>query len=174
MIVIVQTLSAHLRHRNAGSDAKVSDMLDYTASTGLHASRHPHHVDPLALTTAPSAWASPIAFDAWAASVATAPRLSAQAEQQLGWQIVNEQCRVSVEQLLRANLYLVLQITRALIGRGVPIATLVGAGNQGLLEAVGDFDPSQGVRFSPAASWWIKHAVRCAAPGILIPSRLSA
>lgn len=67
------------------------------------------------------------------------------------------------EEMVRANLRLVLKVARPYIHSGVPILDLVQEGNIGLMRAVERYDWRQGYRFSTYATWWIRQAVSRAA-----------
>ena len=69
----------------------------------------------------------------------------------------NKQAR---EEMIRANLRLVVNIARNYLGRGLTFMDLIEEGNLGLLRAVEGFEPEQGYRFSTYASWWIKQAIK--------------
>jgi RNA polymerase primary sigma factor len=64
------------------------------------------------------------------------------------------------DHLARANLRLVVSVARQFAGKGVAIEDLIAEGNLGLLRSVEGFDPTQGVRFSTYASYWIKQSIR--------------
>ena len=63
-------------------------------------------------------------------------------------------------QLIRANLRLVVRIAREYEGYGLPLLDLINEGNIGLIRAVDKFDPSKGAKFSTYSSWWIKQSIR--------------
>jgi DNA-directed RNA polymerase sigma subunit (sigma70/sigma32) len=86
-------------------------------------------------------------------------RLSAQEEANLGWNVQRGKCIVSHDRLVRANMYLVASIVRQYRDRGHTLAELIECGTLGLNEAVSQFDPSEGARFSRGARWWIKRAI---------------
>jgi RNA polymerase primary sigma factor len=62
-------------------------------------------------------------------------------------------------QLLKANLRLVISIARKYVNHGVPLLDLVQEGNIGLMRAVDKFEYKRGYKFGTYASWWIWQAV---------------
>jgi RNA polymerase primary sigma factor len=67
--------------------------------------------------------------------------------------------REARNQLVQANLGLVVRIARQYVGRGLMIEDLVGEGNLGLIRAAEEFEPRFGTRFSTYATYWIKDAI---------------
>ncbi|MBN2492605.1 MAG: RNA polymerase sigma factor RpoD/SigA [Planctomycetes bacterium] len=64
------------------------------------------------------------------------------------------------EQMIRANLRLVVSVAKRFTNRGLSLLDLIEEGNLGLLKAVERFDPAANTRFSTYATWWIKQAIR--------------
>ena len=63
------------------------------------------------------------------------------------------------QQLVEANLRLVVKIAKAYMTNDVAFLDLVQEGNLGLLKAASKYDHRKQVRFSTYASWWIKQSI---------------
>lgn len=102
------------------------------------------------------------------------PLLTAEQEKELGWRIINDDCPVARDHMIRANLRLVVSIAKNYVNRGLSLQDLIEEGNVGLMRAVEGFDPAQGARFSTYASWWIKQAIKRALINAVQPIHVPA
>jgi RNA polymerase nonessential primary-like sigma factor len=63
------------------------------------------------------------------------------------------------QEMIEANLRLVISIGKRYMNRGFPFADIVEEGNLGLIKAVEKFNYKRGFRFSTYASWWIRQFI---------------
>jgi len=99
------------------------------------------------------------ALGAYLKEIGEIPLLTRADEQRLGKRIKKGD-RAAREQMIRANLRLVVKIAHDYAGLGLPLLDLISEGNIGLMKGVERFDPNRGTKFSTYGAWWIKQAVR--------------
>ena len=68
--------------------------------------------------------------------------------------------RKAREQMIKANLRLVVKIAHDYEGLGLPLLDLINEGNIGLMKAVERFDPAKGGKLSTYGAWWIKQSIK--------------
>ena len=85
--------------------------------------------------------------------------LNADEEKQLAYRIEKGDAEAR-DRMVRANLRLVVNISRSYTGKGLALQDLIEEGNLGLLRAVEGFDPTMNTRFSTYASYWIKQSIK--------------
>jgi RNA polymerase primary sigma factor len=83
--------------------------------------------------------------------------LSVDARSGLEW--IAEDGMRARNQLIEANLRLVVSLANRYSDRGMLFPDLVQAGSLGLIRAVEKFDPTKGYTFSVYATWWIRQAI---------------
>lgn len=102
------------------------------------------------------------------------PLLTAEQERQLARRVQEHSDPIAREEMIRANLRLVVKIAKDYACPSMALGDLVAEGNIGLMRAVEDFDPDAGVRFSTYAAWWIKQAIKRAMIQAGLPIRIPA
>ncbi len=70
-----------------------------------------------------------------------------------------EKAKQAKEALVRANLRLVISVSKKFLNRGMQLPDLIQEGNIGLMKAVEKYDYKRGYKFSTYATWWIRQAV---------------
>jgi len=62
-------------------------------------------------------------------------------------------------ELIKANLRLVISIAKRYVNRGLQFLDLIQEGNMGLMRAVDKFEYQRGYKFGTYATWWIRQAI---------------
>lgn len=73
---------------------------------------------------------------------------------------IKEGDKAARDQMISANLRLVVKIAHDYNNFGLPLLDLISEGNIGLVKAVERFDPSKGGKLSTYAAWWIKQSIK--------------
>jgi RNA polymerase primary sigma factor len=96
-------------------------------------------------------------LNAYLQEINATPLLTADEEVWLA-QRIEDGDQAAQQQMVEANLRLVVSIAKGFAGRGLPLPDLIQEGNLGLMRAVEKFDHRRGFRFSTYATWWIRQA----------------
>ncbi|HEX4115071.1 MAG TPA: sigma-70 family RNA polymerase sigma factor [Solirubrobacteraceae bacterium] len=145
----------------AAAEASVIDLeevrtgLDENEEQGFLASRldevHETEVD---LTVDPSL----DSLRLYLRAIGRVPLLSAEEEVCLAKRIERGEVTAK-QQMIEANLRLVVSIAKGYVGRGMTFLDLIQEGSLGLIRAVEKFDYRRGYKFSTYATWWIRQSV---------------
>ena len=74
-------------------------------------------------------------------------------------EVGRETAKQAKDALVRANLRLVISVSKKFMNRGMQLPDLIQEGNIGLMRAVEKYDHKRGYKFSTYATWWIRQAV---------------
>ena len=86
------------------------------------------------------------------------PLLSNEREKELAG-LMAQGDKKAKDELVEANLRLVVSIAKRYVGKGMFFLDLIQEGNLGLMKAVDKFDHTKGFKFSTYATWWIRQAI---------------
>ena len=98
-------------------------------------------------------------FEQYLRDIKDLPMIGSVEEERALARRAREGCPESAERLVTANLRFVIAFVKRYQGHGLDLGDLVAIGNEGLLRAVGKFDPDRGVKFISYAVWWVRQAV---------------
>jgi len=99
-------------------------------------------------------------LDKYLMSIRRHPLLSPERELEVAKKVYDHQDSEAAREMVLSNLRLVVKIAHDYIRSGFSLLDLIQEGNIGLLQAVKEYDPYRGVKFSSYASYWIKAYIR--------------
>ena len=159
----VQELHAYLDEQGiavVGADGRLAKSEGDTVEAGAHrasdgqSDREPRKKVEVDLTVEPSL----DSLRLYLRAIGRVSLLTAEQEVALARRIERGDMRAK-QQMIEANLRLVVSIAKSYLGRGLTFLDLIQEGSMGLIRAVEKFDYRRGYKFSTYATWWIRQAV---------------
>ena len=83
----------------------------------------------------------------------------ANSELEKHFQTIKIHAKEATDNLIVANLRLVVSIAKKYVGRGLSLSDLIQEGNIGLIRTVQKFDHRKNFKFSTYATWWIRQSI---------------
>ena len=114
---------------------------------------------PIAVEAAQGTYDGNTAFHLYLREIGQTPLLTPEEEIELAKRIKRGDRRAR-DQMIKANLRLVVKIARDYEGYGLPLLDLINEGNIGLMKGVERFNPKKGAKLSTYAAWWIKQSIK--------------
>ena len=69
------------------------------------------------------------------------------------------QVKIAKDELIKANLRLVVSIAKRYVNRGLTLLDLIQEGNIGLMKAADRYESGKGTKFSTYSTWWIRQRI---------------
>src|ERR1041385_4358439 len=143
------------KHRNVPALAVRRGRKQFTKSARLRSGAMPPltsgrsevGTDPVAIETGRTAYDGDTAYRLYLREIGQTPLLTPEEEVELARRIKRGDKKAR-EQMIKANLRLVVKIARDYEGFGLPLLDLINEGNIGLMKGVERFDPKKGAKLS--------------------------
>ena len=153
-----EAASFYERLEAAGVEIDVGDILEVIGEQDEPAQeleKEPEPVDPEKLM---DSFPTGDPVRAYLKEIGRIPLLTLEQEQDLAKRM-SEGDTVARDQMVEANLRLVVSVAKHYVGRGLLFLDLIQEGNVGLIKAVEKFDYTKGYKFSTYATWWIRQSI---------------
>jgi RNA polymerase primary sigma factor len=154
------TLKRHAEVPSLGAHSKVVELDEPTAEElSKEETSVPRDIAPVEQPVERQPYDGNTAFNLYLREVGQTKLLTPQEEIDLAKRIKKGDKKAR-EQMIKANLRLVVKIAREYEDYGMPLLDLINEGNMGLMKAVERFDPAKGAKLSTYSAWWIKQSIK--------------